>query len=190
MKIQQFMRLFRHCVWGLALLSPLSTYAACEEGLSALTDLSAQGVTVRDNRTQLTWMRCSVGQRLEANTCLGVASRFTWQQALEEAVDSVNSLSLGGYSDWRLPNIKELASMTEKRCSRPALDTSVFPVEAIYSAEESSIVWWTSSPDALSGRVGTAAWRVDFDLGTTATALKSEAHFVRLVRGNPTRGAE
>lgn len=60
-----------------------------------------------------------------------------WQQGVPEpdmlwdsALSYCEGLSLGGHSDWRLPNIKELESLTEDTTYwYPAIDTNFFPQE-------------------------------------------------------------
>jgi len=68
--------------------------------------LSSDGKTVLDNVTKLTWMR-------GPNTTLTtpVASDKKTYTAAQEWVNTVNSMSYGGFNDWRLPSIKELYSL-------------------------------------------------------------------------------
>lgn len=67
--------------------------------------VSTDSYCVTDNLTGLMWVRSpdSVTR--------------TWQQALDYA----NNLTLCGYTDWRLPDIKELQSLTDYSQSNPTL---------------------------------------------------------------------
>src|SRR3989338_5085700 len=67
--------------------------------------------TVTDNDTGLMWQKEDDG-----------VTR-TW----ESAIIYCEGLSLGSYSDWRLPNIKELESITDATKDNPAIDTTYFP---------------------------------------------------------------
>jgi hypothetical protein len=58
------------------------------------------------------WMRCALGQNWNGATCTGSGQAYTWQAALQAAEGS----SFAGYSDWRLPDIKELSSIVEQAC--------------------------------------------------------------------------
>ncbi len=60
--------------------------------------------TVTDLGTGLMWVR-------DPFTSLG--SPFTEQRTWEEAIGDCEILSFAGYSDWRLPNIKELLSIVD-----------------------------------------------------------------------------
>jgi len=66
--------------------------------------------TVTDSGTGLMWQQAEGGS-------------MTWDNALSYC----EGLSLGGYSDWRLPNIKELESLTDDTRYNPAIDTNFFP---------------------------------------------------------------
>lgn len=69
---------------------------------------SADGKTVYDQVTQLTWMS-------GPNTTLTapVYSDRKTSAGLSTWVVSVNAMAYGGYSDWRLPNLKELYSLIQ-----------------------------------------------------------------------------
>jgi|GEM_PF-2175948 len=76
--------------------------------------------------TGLLWRRCPLGLAWDAvsSSCQeAVAEVASWRDTL----GSVSALSEAG-GNWRLPNIKELNSIIERRCSNPAVDTRVFPV--------------------------------------------------------------
>ncbi len=91
--------------------------------------------TVTDTGTGLQWKRCSEGQIWMGNRCDRNAEKYAWSSALQLALDE----DFAGKTDWRLPNIKELASIVEEACRYPAIDEAVFP-------NTGTIKWWTSSP--------------------------------------------
>ena len=67
--------------------------------------------TVTDQSTGLMWQRFRPpGTR-------------TWEEALSYG-ESVNT---GGYSDWRVPTIKELESLNDENRSNPSIDPAAFP---------------------------------------------------------------
>lgn len=121
------------------------------------------GAEIKDNVTGLIWQRCSIGQTWDGNTCTGTATTHTWQQALTVAKDLGN-----GY---RLPNIKELASIVEEQCYEPAINSKTFP-------NTPSNWYWSSSP--LAGNSANA-WGVHFGYGGDVNYDKN-SHYVRAVR--------
>lgn len=44
-----------------------------------------------------------------------------------DAIDNCENLDYAGYSDWRLPNIREFASIVDCSKYNPAIDTAYFP---------------------------------------------------------------
>ncbi len=132
--------------------------------------------TVSDAKTGLVWKKCSEGQSWNAasNSCDSSAVTYNWQGALQQAQD-VNAGLAGenlGKTDWRVPNIKELASLVEQKCWNPAINVFVFP-----STPSSS--YWSSSPDANNSSY---AWFVNFDGGYGFAVNKYNFRYVRLVR--------
>ncbi|EJP6369479.1 DUF1566 domain-containing protein [Vibrio cholerae] len=124
--------------------------------------------TVTHHTTGLIWQRCSLGQSWDGTDCTGTATTLTWQQALAAGAQN----TLGGFSDWRLPNKNELASIVEYRCFSPASNSQAFP-------NTPSDWYWSSSPDA---NYGNRAWGEDFDDGFVNSEAKFRYLHVRLVR--------
>lgn len=98
----------------------------------------------------------------------GSAPGFLWQPALQAA----ETHTFAGYSDWRLPNKNELASIVEEACVNPAINTLAFP------NAHASYVW--SSATYAYGSNG--ACYVHFNHGYVGSSNKTDGH-VRLVRG-------
>jgi fibronectin type 3 domain-containing protein len=115
--------------------------------------------TVTDYRTGFMWQK-------------GEAGSMTWSSALSYC----EGLNLGGHSDWRLPNIKELESITDDTTYNPAIDTTFFP----------GVMWnyWSSTTDAGSPDL---AWYVHFYGGFVSNynSSKPSSFYVRCLRGRP-----
>lgn len=127
--------------------------------------------TVRHIPTGLIWKRCAEGQTWDGTTCQGTASSYIWQQAFQQA-DAVNAVSYAGQTDWRVPNINELKSITEMGCYNPSINLTQFP-----ATPES--YFWSGSPLAGSSYY---AWVVSFGVGLDQWYGRNYAYQVRLVR--------
>ena len=131
--------------------------------------------TVLDTKTGLVWKVCSEGQIWASDpTCTGISNTYSWKTALD-AVQTLNAAGgFAGQSDWRLPNIKELASIIELKCYFPAINLTIFPNTL------SSFVW--SSSPIVTPQYG--AWFVDFNKGIGSSNNKNGVNLhARLVRG-------
>ena len=124
--------------------------------------------TLLDVTTDLVWRRCSEGQTWNGSTCEGEAIKYTWQEALQLAHQASDEDLLG----WRLPNVKELASITERDCVRPAVNSSLFPATPPDD-------FWTSTPSADDPD---RAWVVAFFNASHSIKEKDRFIYVRLVR--------
>jgi len=93
--------------------------------------------TVKDNNTGLTWQQLSAGV-------------MSWEEALSYAENS----SLGGHSNWRLPNINELLTLLNYDNYPMTLNAEYFP-----GFEASS--YWTSTSNYTGGK----AWKTNFAYG-------------------------
>lgn len=165
--------------------------------------ISTDKLTVTDSTTGLTWQR---SPDTNNDGLLTATDKLSWTNA-QALPAKLNSARFGGYSDWRLPTIKELYSLmdfrgvdpsgmtgTDTSALVPFIDTAFFDFEygdtaagerVIDSQYASSTLYVTKSAsgsDMLFG-VNFADGRIKgYDLvmpdGTTKT------FFVQCVRGN------
>ncbi len=131
--------------------------------------------TVADESTSLMWAQGDDGVELD------------WKDALAYANDS----QLGGYSDWRLPNVKELQSIVDYSTSPSATDAGsvgaaiddVFTsTEMTNEAGESDYgYYWTSTSASFTrGEPTSYAWYVAF--GRAVNAEGQDFHGAGAVR--------
>ncbi|MFT6528820.1 MAG: hypothetical protein ACJAZB_000452 [Psychrosphaera sp.] len=162
-------------------LMTCSTFAfAAQEcnGTTVTTDESSFEISesepgfVIHSSTGLAWARCVVGQQWndDDGTCDGLAVRLTWQDALKLS----NTYELEQRTDWRVPNIKELASIVERNCVTPAVNATIFP-------NTPSGEFWSSSPK-MTGDSGRKVWAVLFSTGGLDSYNTDQDFYVRMVR--------
>lgn len=135
--------------------------------------ISADGNEVTDQKTGLIWRRCSEGMNWNGTTCAGAAATFTHEAALLRAATQASSTGIA----WRLPNVKELASIADRNRSNPAIDPTAFPATP-------AISFWSASPKPYTG-ISAHAWRVNFVSGTVYGVYRIDSNSVRLVRNSP-----
>ena len=118
--------------------------------------------TVTDNNTGLMWQQDDAPLLMD------------W----EFAIFYCDELSLGGYSNWRLPNIKELVSLTDDTLYNPAIDTNFFP--NIVLDEYGDAYYWSSTTRPTGGP---RALTVNFGDGESHSSNKENSLRGRCVRG-------
>ena len=170
--------LFLTCLWsGQAMAAQ-----TCRTTIPSTTPtsdfvLNSDG-TARDQKTGLMWKRCPEGYTWSSSiTCTltggGAAKTFIWQKALQQGANATFPAGAGGFTDWRLPNIKELDSIVEQQCINPSINSSLFP-------DTPSTYFWSAS---LYVSNPTFALSVNFSNGADYKENKIGSYYVRLVRG-------
>jgi hypothetical protein len=96
---------------------------------------------------------------------------YNWQEALNYA----ESLTLAGYSDWRLPNKNELLTLVNFERMNPAIDIEAFP-----DTDADAIGYWSSSTLAW---YPSAHWGRLFSNGNYIAIFSTDNGYVRVVRG-------
>ncbi len=162
---------------ALAVLAIQSNYTSAQVCYSAVTQTTPDSRfvvnddgTVSDSETGLMWQRCTFGQNYnnETDTCEGTSQQLNWGEALRGAENA----SYADYSDWHVPNVKELASILEHRCVQPSINESVFLATKLQN-------YWSST----SGKERTdLAWVYQFDKGINSLHAKESDVYLRLVR--------
>jgi hypothetical protein len=125
------------------------------------------------------WQQCEVGLSYSADTqtCIGNVQKLTWQQALLEASSNVHA----SYTDWHMPNIKELASIIDYSCASPALpnlEAGIF----LFSDDQLSYKegnYWTNTTVSLEPQF---AWTFQISDGKNRYLKKTQTGRLRLVR--------
>jgi hypothetical protein len=108
--------------------------------------------TITDNITNLVWQKVP-----NTNT-------LTWGDALDYA----EGLELGNNANWRLPNIKEIQSISEVGFINPSVNTNFFTISGTKK-------FWSST--SLPNQT-TKAWYWDTQFGITTYDLKTNSNYV------------
>lgn len=125
---------------------------------------------VRDNVTGLIWeVKTDDGSMHDKD------NTYDWYDANDVFIAQLNDDVFGGYSDWRLPTIKELSSLRDLERYDPAIDTEYFLNTVSYGR------YWSSSSFA---NYPSEAWDVHFLYGFVGSSDKSYSlyRYVRAVR--------
>ena len=142
-------------------------YSFSSVAYSANGQVDAANNLVNDAWTGLQWRRCEEGRVWSGSACTGNASAFTHEQALGHARNQ---------SGWRLPNVKDLASLVDLSVNGSAMrvDPVAFPGAA-------ADFTWSSSPFVGDSR---GAWVVGFGNGDVDFSVRYGTLRVRLVRAS------
>lgn len=135
--------------------------------------------TLLDVTTNLLWSKCNLGETYNASTdaCDGTALKYqNWSDALVATQDTTLT-TIAGQSGFRLPNIKELSSIVDYRCTRPAINLTFFPTTT-------NEPYWTNTPDAHIVNSHYEGLIIDFDeaLEVITDPDNVPSPLVRLVR--------
>lgn len=128
-------------------------------------------LVVSDRTTGLMWQRCFVGR--SGSECQdGELRAMSWPGALQYVERLNKDGGFAGYRNWRLPTIKELATIAEVQCANPAINLALFP-----AAPAAEI--WSSSPYNLYPHY---SWFFDFRNLTSSNLERFKRFPIVLVR--------
>ena len=114
---------------------------------------------VNDSKTCLMWQDDSASKSVKKS----------WSDAIAYCQD----LSFAGFTDWRLPNITELLSITDLKKYDPS-------IQETFKNSDSGFYWSSTSTTSASGT--SDAWIVDFNNGKDDFHYKVNNIYVRCVR--------
>jgi hypothetical protein len=164
---------------ALILATSISTlgFAACVTsngpvGNPGTWTADASGEILTYSGNGLSYTKCQLGTS-GANCATGSVQTFDWQGALQASV----SARIGGFDDWRLPNLQEAVALMEPTCEFPALS-------AAFPAASGGQQWTNTTSGALA--VGDGAWNINSFAGVASVIAKTSLRAVLLVRGSST----
>ena len=149
--------------------------------------------TITDNNTCLVWEKKSGPADPSIHSVL-VA--YTWDNAFDVHVATLNATNFAGFNDWRVPNVKELQSIVNYENFGPAVSTEfnngdcTTPTSMCTvltcSCTASSLYWSATTP----ANDPTDALLVFFSSGFVRSDGKIFSNFVRAVRGGSNLGPQ
>ena len=156
-----------------------------------LPDSAASWIMVKDNVTGLIWeVKRNMDGISNYDDPNDADNTYTWYDSnpntnggyagtpgqgtnTEAFISAMNHARFGGYSDWRLPTIKELSYLADTDRTNPSINTNYFPRTV-------SSWYWSSS---TSANYPYRAWGVGFRHGYDSYNHKYFHGYVRAVRG-------
>lgn len=135
--------------------------------------------TVTDNLTGLMWEKLSDDGSIHDKD-----NTYTWSNAFASKVATLNSESFAGYSDWRVPNVRELQTLvnfgTGSLATFSAFNTGCVAACTVTSCScTKSDNYWSSTTYQY---YPSNAWLVYFGNGDTDNGGKTYSGSVRAVR--------
>lgn len=121
--------------------------------------------TITDRLTGLMWLQdfdCALGVAGDA----GIDHALAWVESLDAGSQSCAAYTAGTYTDWRLPNLKEILSLVDYTAVNPALPGGHPFVNVAHTGEYPGPML-TSSSTAVDGQTAKYAWGVSIDKGVS-----------------------
>jgi len=131
----------------------------CVRGSSPAGEQRSKDGTVEDSMTQLTWQADMLSD-----------AAHTWGEALAYC----EGLSFAGKEDWRLPSIKELATIIDEAAVEPPV------VRAVFSAVPTGRYWSSTPAPSFGGPA--LAFTLETSLGISPSLKMTDRALARCVR--------
>jgi len=125
-------------------------------------------IMTKDNVTGLIWE-----VKTDDGTLHDMVNVYSWSDTID-FITAVNNEHFGGFSDWRMPTIKELLSIVNCDQSYPSIDIFFFPKTISYH-------YWSNNTKVSAT---SSAWYASFSYGYSGSdRAKTYRFYVRAVRG-------
>jgi hypothetical protein len=136
--------------------------------------------TITDNNTKLVWEKLADDGSIHDRDI-----QYSWDNAVAVHVGGLNTASFAGYTDWRVPNVKELLSIVDYENVGPAVSTAFntgcTPGCTVLSCScTAAFNYWSSTTYVITPG---NAWFVNFHSGLPNAGGKPFSNHVRAVRG-------
>ena len=140
-----------------------------------LSDTAVDWAMVRDNVTGLIWE-----VKTDDGSIHDKDNTYDWLYARNQYPDELNKQAFGGYTDWRMPYIRELSYLVYPDNK---YDGSGIPpaIQALYFPNTAKDGFWTYD---INDKLVDHAWYVNFLWGDVFYDLWTEMKHVRAVRGD------
>lgn len=175
-----------------------TSYTRLDDTGKALSEYASSWSMVRDNVTGLIWeMKTNKDGVKNYSDPHDADNTYSWYdnnpatnggyegtqdkgKDTRSFLEALNNAGFGGYTDWRLPTLKELNSIVDYDVSPPGptISSTYFP------NTQASFYWSSSASVGYDYR----AWCVGFDDGYAHDYGKYGYYYVRAVRGSQTGG--
>ena len=156
------------------------SYTKLDENGNVLPESAPFWVIVRDNVTGLIWeVKNYHDNTIDYSNPHDADNIYYWSDSIgdgtgtEDLINLLNTEQFGGYSDWRLPTVKELTSIVNRDSFYPSINITSFPNTV------PSYYWSSTTVAEFPG----AAWVVKFKYGQAISNAKYTINYVRAVRG-------
>jgi Protein of unknown function (DUF1566)/Viral BACON domain len=147
-------------------INPMS-YTKLDGSGNALSSSATSWVMIKDNVTGLIWENKTVDGTIHDKD-----NKYAWSRT-GDFIKALNDAHYGGYSDWRMPTIKELAYIVNYSIPQGTMiDTGYFP-----NTQPSG--YWSSTASYYPD----VAWVMSFGYGSNYGRSTGNSYYVRAVRG-------
>jgi hypothetical protein len=134
-----------------------------------LPDGASEWSMVMDQTTGLIWE-----VKTDDGSIHDKDNQYGYYYLEEKFIDRMNQNMFGGFSDWRIPEMDELNTLTNIRHHRPSINPQYFP-------NTRASDYWTATPHVNDTSQG---WCVSFFHGNDSIQSRQSAFYVRAVRGS------